>query len=154
MPGAAGRARGGFGAASVPLWWVFGKKRGKVRWYGREGWYLETVLGLNPGYVTWPSYITSLSLIYKMKTGRLAWQLAQCQAPSRCLLSPDCSADWIQLGQGGGCTDRDQGKGRPREARALTPNLTPNCYFVDLDQGAMCAAEQGEHRTLVPFTTR
>lgn len=39
---------------------------------------LETVLGLNPGCVTWPSYITSLSLvcaIYKVRIMRLAWWL-------------------------------------------------------------------------------
>lgn len=39
---------------------------GEPVWCDRQGWFLETVLGLNPGCVTWPSYITSLSLIYKM----------------------------------------------------------------------------------------
>lgn len=80
---------------------------------------LETVLGLNLGCVTWPSYITSLSLmgvICKMRTSRPAcWLWDRCSVVEHtgCIcqvgsmkevLSVDCAASLglaVVVGQGG-----------------------------------------------------
>lgn len=151
MPGAAGRAGGGYGAASILLRWGAWEKRSKEV----DRAELRDSSGVGSWLGDLASYITSLRLIYKMKIIRLAWQLAQCQAPSRCLLSPDCSA-WLDPA---GTERRLHRPGSEKRTTHEKPGLSDQTLHQSVMlliwiKGPQCATEQGEHRTLVPLTTR